>query len=72
MAGWRWSPVVTVRPAAGHGAPSQPATDGGMASAPVRDGAVPRAYLLWAAAALLLEVMADDASDDRIASCSRP
>jgi hypothetical protein len=31
---------------------------------------VPRAYLLWAAAALLLELIADDASDepDRIVS----
>jgi LuxR family maltose regulon positive regulatory protein len=34
------------------------------ALAPVRDGSVPRAYLLWAAAALLLEVIADDASDE--------
>jgi LuxR family maltose regulon positive regulatory protein len=33
------------------------------ALAPVRDGSVPRAYLLWAAA-LLLELIADDASDE--------
>jgi len=40
------------------------------ALAPVHDGSVPRAYLLWAAAALLLELIADDASDepDRIVS----
>jgi DNA-binding CsgD family transcriptional regulator len=40
-------------------APSSPGTP--TALAPVRDGAVPRAHLLWAAAALLLEVIADDA-----------
>ena len=40
------------------------------ALAPVRDGSVPRAYLLWAAAALLLEVIADDASGDPDASAS--
>jgi LuxR family transcriptional regulator, maltose regulon positive regulatory protein len=34
------------------------------ALAPVRDGSVPRACLLWAAAALLLELIADDASDE--------
>jgi LuxR family maltose regulon positive regulatory protein len=34
------------------------------ALAPDRDGSVPRAYLLWAAAALLLEVIGDDASGD--------
>ena len=39
------------------------------ALAPVRDGSVPRAYLLWAAA-LLLEVIADDASGDPDASAS--
>ena len=33
------------------------------ALAPVRDGSVPRAYLLWAAAALLLEVIADGPGD---------
>ena len=40
------------------------------ALAPVRDGSVPRAYLLWAAAALLLEVIGDDASGDPDASVS--
>jgi LuxR family maltose regulon positive regulatory protein len=40
------------------------------ALAPVRDGSVPRAYLLWVAAALLLEVIADDASGDPDASAS--
>jgi LuxR family transcriptional regulator, maltose regulon positive regulatory protein len=40
------------------------------ALAPVRDGSVPRAYLLWVAAALLLEVIADDASGDPDASVS--
>jgi LuxR family transcriptional regulator, maltose regulon positive regulatory protein len=34
------------------------------ALAPVRDGPIPRAHLLWAAAALLLEVIADDAPGD--------
>jgi DNA-binding CsgD family transcriptional regulator len=34
------------------------------AFAPVRDGSLPRAHLLWAAAALLLEVIADDAPGD--------
>jgi DNA-binding CsgD family transcriptional regulator len=38
------------------------------ALAPVRDGPVPRAHLLWAAAALLLEVVADDAPGDPDAS----
>jgi DNA-binding CsgD family transcriptional regulator len=42
-----------------RGAPETPA-----ALAPVRDGAVPRAHLLWAATALLLEVIADDAPGD--------
>src|ERR1700689_4066078 len=40
------------------------------ALAPVRDGSVPRAYLLWAAAALLLEGIGDDASGDPDASAS--
>jgi LuxR family maltose regulon positive regulatory protein len=40
------------------------------ALAPVRDGSVPRAHLLWVAAALLLEVIADDASGDPDASAS--
>jgi LuxR family transcriptional regulator, maltose regulon positive regulatory protein len=40
------------------------------ALAPVRDGSVPRACLLWAAAALLLELIADDASGDPDASAS--
>ena len=40
------------------------------ALAPVRDDPVPRAYLLWAAAALLLEVIGDDASGDPDASAS--
>jgi LuxR family transcriptional regulator, maltose regulon positive regulatory protein len=35
---------------------------------PVRHGSVPRAQLLWAAAALLLEVIADDAPGDPDAS----
>ena len=34
------------------------------ARAPVRDGLVPRAHLLWAAAFLLLEAIADDAPGD--------
>jgi DNA-binding CsgD family transcriptional regulator len=34
------------------------------ALAPVRDGSAPRAHLLWAAVALLLEVIADDAPGD--------
>jgi hypothetical protein len=34
------------------------------ALAPVRDGSVPRAHLLWVAAALLLEAIADDAPGD--------
>jgi DNA-binding CsgD family transcriptional regulator len=42
-----------------HDPPETPA-----APAPVRDGSVPRAHLLWLAAALLLEVIADDAPDD--------
>jgi DNA-binding CsgD family transcriptional regulator len=36
--------------------------------ADIFDGSVPRAYLLWAAAALLLEVIADDAPGDPDAS----
>ena len=40
------------------------------ALAPVRDGSVPRACLLWEAAALLLEVIADDMSGDPDASAS--
>jgi LuxR family transcriptional regulator, maltose regulon positive regulatory protein len=40
------------------------------ALAPGRDGSVPRAYLLWAAAALLLEVIGDDASGDPDAPAS--
>ena len=38
------------------------------ALAPVRDGLVPRAHLLWAAAALLLEAIAADAPGDPHAS----
>src|SRR5580658_1869 len=38
------------------------------ALAPVRDGSLPRAHLLRAAAALLLEVIADDAPGDSDAS----
>jgi LuxR family transcriptional regulator, maltose regulon positive regulatory protein len=37
-------------------------------TAPVRDGSLPRAHLLWAAAALLLEMIADDAPGDSGAS----
>jgi LuxR family maltose regulon positive regulatory protein len=40
------------------------------ALAPARDGSVPRACLLWAAAALLLEVIAGDASGDPDAAAS--
>jgi len=52
--------------AVGGGSPPPPdrpqETPAGLA--PARDGAVPRAQLLWAAALLLLEVIADDAPGD--------
>jgi LuxR family transcriptional regulator, maltose regulon positive regulatory protein len=38
--------------------------------APVRDGSVPRAHLLWAAAALLLEAIAEEAPGDPDASAA--
>ena len=41
------------------------------ALAPVRDGSVPRAHLLWAAAALLLEVIADGARRSGAAALTR-
>jgi len=41
---------------------------GGYDAAPGHDGSVPRAHLLWAAAFLLLEAIADDAPGDPDAS----
>jgi LuxR family transcriptional regulator, maltose regulon positive regulatory protein len=40
--------------------------------APVRDGSLPRAHLLWAAVALLLEVIADDLPGDEDAHALAP
>jgi DNA-binding CsgD family transcriptional regulator len=44
-------------PPPGHNPPDTPA-------APARDGSVPKAHLLWAAALLLLQVIADDPPGD--------